>query len=73
MVHHVVIAEFLGGGCVRSGRRNHHGIPVVAELGNGLSDVSQRAVVARLFRGVEVGARVPALGQLLDGRDINRQ
>src|SRR3954447_437838 len=64
-------AAVLDGQCpgrlgVRSGRRHEHRGPVEAQLLDALLDVGQGTVVAGLRRRVEVGAWVPAAGQLLD-------
>ena len=53
------------------GLGHEDGLAVVAQLGDRLADVGEGAVAAGLLRGVEVGARVPAAGQLLDRADVD--
>ena len=56
---------------VRAGLRDEDGLAVVAQLLDALLDVGERAVVATLGRGGEVGAGVPPARELLDGGDVD--
>ena len=48
-----------------------NGAAVIIELVDGVADIAQGAVIAGLFGGVEIGARIPAASEFFDGRYID--
>src|SRR3954447_14546705 len=62
----VLLRDRPGGVAVRPRGRHEHGLAVVAQLLDALLDVGERTVVAALGGRLEVGAWIPAPGQLLD-------
>src|ERR1035441_4314326 len=56
---------------VRAGRRDEDRLTVVPEFQDALPDVRERPVTAVLRWAREIGARVPAPGQLLDARYVD--
>ena len=47
--------------------RDKDGLAVILELFDGISNVSERSVIAGFLGGGEVNPRIPAAGQLFDG------
>src|ERR1700680_3695721 len=56
---------------IRAGGRDEDCLTVVAEFLDALPDICERTVAAVLLRAREVGARVPAPGELLDARHVD--